>query len=279
MRTVLLPTKGPTHLLGMWLKFFERWQGEVDTLRLHVNNATHGVALKKLVAEAPGEYLLLMENDGIIFKPGFVDRYFSLLEQDKYDVIGSPRMSCASQLAEAARVRWDLDYAGEGDKGPSFWPNFFFVKKSLLLETDMHFEAKGWKPGDKISILNHEVQTEPVAGDTFVWMSFQIRNLIPKHRILEIPQYHASPFDLQHKAEGKGLWDGLCDRVHIGSMTGDITVPNSEIEQLEAERRTMWHMFCEGTADMVSSDVWEKLDLERIHQWWVAYEELLDYAD
>lgn len=273
MREVLLPTQGDTHLIRLWFKFFERWENETDYLSVHINNDNHGTALKHMVPHAKGDYLLLIEDDGIIFNPGIVDKCFKKLENDVCDVIGSPRMSCNPELAELAREEWGLNYEGLGDKGPNFWPNFFFVKKDLLLQTDLHFANKGWKAGEIIKLPNHEwqVKSESVAGDTFVWTSLQLRSL--GARIHEVPQHHSSPYDLKDYESGEGVFRPQVDWVHIGSLTGNFSRPESELEQLEAEKRVMW--FELAGKDMRDVVALYDLDRKRIQKWKEAYKELV----
>lgn len=258
------------HYSGFWLKFYERWQHEVDQLCINHNTSGHGQSLTKLVNETDSEYLMFIEEDGIIFKPGIVDKYFKMLEPGQYDVIGSPRMSCSPKITEIAKNKWDLNYEGEGDKGPNFWPNFFFVKRSILMQTDLNFANKSWQPGEE---LLGEKLTETVAGDTMVSMSLQLRNLVPKERILEIPQYHSSPFDFEDYRNNKNIWDGNCSWFHLGSASGDFTPWKTDMERLEAERRAMWHELC--GKDM--SKTIEKFDLrkDKIEEWKQIYREVL----
>ena len=238
MRSSFLPCVSRLPEVGMWMKFFERWQSETDELRV-VFDKPHGVALKEMVLSTQAEYLLFCEMDGIIFKEGVVDQYFRLLEHGTYDVIGSPRMSCSPQIADIAKKNFNLDYSGEGDKGPHFWPCFFFVKKSLLLQTDLDFNNNAWNVGD---VLLGETLTEKVASDTMGWMSLQLRDLGAK--VLEIPQYHCSPYDIDHYAQKTGIFNGKAPWIHIGSVSGDLTPPKSGTERLEMTRRLVWRDLC-----------------------------------
>lgn len=241
-RSALLPLYGEMyHYSGLWMKFYERWQHEVDHLYINHNTSGHGQSLAKLVNEIDSEYLMFVEEDGIIFKPGIVDKCFKALESGQYDVIGSPRMSCSPKIAELAKNKWNLNYEGEGDKGPNFWPNFFFVKRSILMQTDLNFANRAWQAGEQ---LLGETLIETVAGDTMVWMSLQLRTIVPKDRILEIPQYHSCPTDFEDYTNNKNIWDGYCSWLHLGSASGDFTPWHSEIERLEAERRIAWHEMC-----------------------------------
>lgn len=267
MRAALLPIFSRSRdgiprepIIGMWLRQFDRWQHTIDKLIIKYNETNHGEALTCMInkLDRKYEYLLFVESDAIILDPTYVDKCFSLIESGEYDYIGSPRMSCHSQISEAARIKWGLDYGGEGDKGPNFWPNFFFCKHTDLLKTDLNFGSRNWKPGEYIDILDHTVQgNEIIGGDTFVWMSIQLRGLKLKYK--EIPQYHSSPYDILHAEQGTNLWDGKCPWFHMGSLSGYFCSPNSEIESNELERRAAWHEL--SGLDM--TDILNKFGLRR----------------
>jgi len=272
-RVVLLPTMNQTHVNGMWLQLYERWQNEVDKLYVHVNDKSHGVALRYMIKKwvRPTDNLLLIENDGIVFKPGIVDKYFTMIEKGEAQLIGSPRMSCHPEIAEAAKKVWSLDYEGLGDKGPNFWPNMFFINAKHLFDTDMHFEAKGWSDGEHIKELNHTIKGEPQMGDTLVWTSIQLRHKGLK--IHEIPQYHASPYDIENSENKEGIFDGKCPYFHFGSLTGDFTVPQDDITSRELERRAAWLDLC--GQDMSSIVRGYQLNEDRFEQLKIIYKDLL----
>lgn len=272
MRVALLPTIGQPHILGTWLKYYERWQNEVDKLLIHVGAPSHGKGIAKLLSWVkPEDMVMLIEEDAIIFKKGIVDQCFSFIEKGKCHALGSPRMSCHSEIADAAKKKYRLDYSGLGDKGPNYWPNFFFCQAKDLLQTDRHFEAKSWKKGDYIKPLNHLVKEEAISGDTFVWTSLQLRAMWLS--IKEIPQYHSSPYDLDDYQKKEGLWDGKCSWFHLGSLAGVFSQPQSKMEKLELERRVMWHEFCGHDMHRVIKEY--SLNDERIKKWQEAYKELL----
>lgn len=271
MREVLLPTLGSTHLLGMWLRFYERWQEEVDSLRVHFNNYTHGTALRRMVSESKSDYLLLIEDDGIIFRPDIVDECFKMIENGQADIVCSGRMSCHPELAEAAKKKYKLDYSGLGDKGPHWWPNFFFCKRIDLMITDLHFEAKGWEKGEQIKELDHTITNDGVSGDTFAWISIQLRARGLK--IHEIPQRHSSIYDVEEYEKGEGLWDGTAEWVHLGSMTGDWKKPDNDIESREMEKRLMWHKLCGQNVLAKTESL--GVDLKRLLKLEEAYKALL----
>lgn len=272
-RIALLPTIGQTHILGEWFKSYENWQHEIDKLYINVAGSSHGGSLKEMMSWVKkDDILMFIEEDAIIFKTGIVEECFKEIEEGNYDALGSPRMSCHPEIAIAAKKKWKLDYTGFGDKGPNYWPNFFFCKVSDLLKTDLDFGAKSWKQGDYIKELDHTVKEKAISGDTFVWISIQLRAMGLK--IKEIPQYHCSPYDLQDHQEKKNIFDGECPWFHLGSLAGNFHHPNSDMERLELERRTMWHQLC--GKDM--KEVIDKygLDKGRIEEWLCIYKNLLN---
>lgn len=278
MRSVFISSSGDPFVLLYSLSFYPKWVDEVDEVWLGLNSTMPRKVMAELLTKIPKSIkvmyvtkqlgfgkplelllslskegnVLLLEDDAIIFKKGIVDKYFSMLERDEYDLIGSPRMSCPANIASNLKDEFDLNYEGRGDKGPMFWPNFFWVKKDLLLKTDCNFDPTNW-------------------GDTFAWMSVQLRRLT--RNILEIPQYHCSPDDFVNKENGWGIFDGECKYMHLGSLSSGIQsylltdnqVPLADLESnikaenpqpipnsLEMHRRIMWWRYCAKQVDSMS---------------------------
>jgi len=115
---------------------------------------------------------------------------------------------------------------GIGDQGCNFWPNFFFIPKRLLLDTDRWFGAKAWQAGVEIVPLSRPndpyIAKELVASDTFVNTSMQLLAVIPQDKILYVPQYHGSPDDLDHSQRNYNLFDGIAGWCHIGSLSSGV---------------------------------------------------------
>lgn len=273
MRSILLPVTPNYIAVGLWFKFYERWQDEVDKVEVCFNEKTHGEGLRQLVDNTEADYVMLAEFDGIIFKPGFVDKQFRRLEANTADVIGSPRMSCTPEVAEAAKQRFGLSYEGEGDRGPHLWPNFLFTRTDLLRKTDMNFGQFGRKKGEYIKELDYTVKEDGFGGDTFTWTSLQLRAM--DLNILEIKQYHSHPSDLEDYKANKNLWDGECDRFHMGSLSGDLTHPKTEMEKMEMERRLMWLQL--GGKEIQKDIVRYGLDEKRIESMSLIYKELVQW--
>jgi len=271
-RAALLPIYGEMfHTVGLWMQQYQRWQDRVDKLVVDHNNMSHGNSIREMVIGTKHEYLLLIEQDAVILDPDFLDKCFKMVESGEVDFVGSPRMSCHPQIAKAAKDKWDLNYEGFGDKGPNFWPNFFICKRSDLLKTDLHFEAKSWRVGDHISELDYTVVDENISGDTFVWASIQLRAMGLKYH--EVPQYHASPYDIENHRKKEGLWDGKCPWFHFGSITGDFSPPTTDMEKRELERRASWHELAGESMSQVATKF--GLNKSRIEQFKEIYRELM----
>src|SRR6266702_818592 len=241
-RAVLLPSTGDPFLLRAWLKCFERWEDEVDKLYICINNREmqsnelgyildlvtfnpkihhqeyfltldHGPAINKMLDVCQEGAIMLAEDDALIFKKGQVESCFKRIQDNEVDVIGSARVSCAKEIYERAEEVW-----GTPPQAPNFWPNFFFILKKNLLQTDRHFHAKQWVRGDYIKELDLEITDEISPADTFVWASIQLRDMNLRAEIVD--QYHSRPEDIQDKEQVLGIFDRKCPWVHIGSMSG-----------------------------------------------------------
>lgn len=287
-RAAFLPVTGDPYVLYNCLKYFyDVWSPEVDKLYLAVCSTVdqstifnvlrdlanhpkisliyvdhilaHGDAIDVILSQCNEDYVVLVEDDAFIHKPGVVDHYFSLLENNTYDLIGSERTSCTPNLIELARTRWSLDFSGLGDNGPAFWPCFLWTKTEYLKKTDRIFRNYKHPAGTN---LFGTVLTEDAVGDTFVWASLQLRE--QGLRILKIPQYHCSPLDWDQVvswgplvAEAKYMHTGslssgiqsflldsngiaLSDLNNASARPSVLRIPATEQEVYELERRVAW---------------------------------------
>jgi glycosyltransferase involved in cell wall biosynthesis len=280
MRAAILPSPGDCFVLLHFLHYFKTvWQDEVDKLYIGINSDVettviyelldelkhpkivisyydrplgHGKAINLLLEQCDEDFVVLLEDDSIIFKKGFLTEKFDQLEGNEAMIIGSPRMSCPKQVADMAAKEFNLNYEGWGDKGPAFWPCFFFTRTNFLKSTSRHFGSSEM-------------------GDTFVRSSIEMRrkihksmSLTDKKGVFEIPQYHCSPDDYQNKEANRGIFDGNCGYMHFGSLSSGIEntlldqrgvplkertkdvglvkirQPQSEQERMELEKRVMW---------------------------------------
>lgn len=299
-RAVLLPTPGDPFLLQYWLNLYTHyWKNAIDGLYVYVNSPIpdevilfnseildnagakrilwantmidHGKALEDLLELVEEDHVMLIEDDGFIFKSGKVDACFLKLERSRYRVVASKRGSCSPSIMEMAGEKWGLRYDGYGDQGCNFWPNFFFTDTKLLRSIGPNFGARYWEPGEMIEGL--EMRSDlPANGDTFVSASLRIREALDKldhvapdeslksdAYIWYEPQFHGNTDDMPDHDKGEGIWGPDCYWTHAGSLSTGITnlldllrdlpkaLANSEQEKLELERRIMyWQIFWEN---------------------------------
>lgn len=168
----------------------------------------YGLPITKMLQVATEDLVCLIEDDGFIFTPGILDKHFKMLESGEWDALGSPRFSCGTEIAEAMKRKYNLDYTGYGDVGPNFWPNFFFCKRLDLLKTDLDFGPKEFKQFTAPREFGNygAIQQEGQSGDTFVWTSIQLRHMGLK--IKDIPQFHASPYEIEDINNKERNWHG-----------------------------------------------------------------------
>lgn len=298
-RAALLPYPGDPLLLNYWLKLFnEVWGDEIDrlyigfnspieepvlnfiedicahpkiTLHIERDQKDHGPTINTLLDWVQEEYIMLIEDDGFIFKKGVVDQYFQCLENGQYDIVGSKRGSCSQEISEIASKKWGIAYEGEGDHGPNFWPNFLFLRADLLRSTDRNFSAKQWKQGEKIEGLDHIVTSEFVNGDTLVNTSLQLRGMVPIERILCIPQYHGHPSDIQHFKEGKYLFDGQAPWTHVGSLSSGVGGILMDDKGRSLSRRLIDPPKEYTKLPNYCNTEQEREEFERRVQWWLRF--------
>lgn len=305
-RAVLLAYPGDPFLLNYWLHFFDTvWGEEIDSLYIGMNTpiekevvdyiyarieksrkitgknivveyqdhmADHGPTINKLLDLVTEDLVMLIEDDGFIFRKGVVDKCFKAIESGEYDIVGSKRGSCHMEILQAAQRKWGLQYEGEGDQGPNFWPNFFFTKKALLLQTDRNLAAKAWHKGETIPALDYIVLDDVIYGDTFVNTSLQLRAIVPLGRIYIVPQYHGSPDDLEHAQRQQYLFDGGAPWTHIGSLSSGVGGVLRDNHNRHLDKRTT----AEPEAETHLPPEWcktdaEKNEWERRVQWWQTF--------
>lgn len=279
-RAAFLPTPGDPMLLTLWFKYYQRWCDEIDRLYVYLNSPSppeiinyikklvedrpktfiiyldkqieHGTAIRHMLELATEDHVMLIEDDGFIFKKGKVAQCFNRIESGEVDAVGSRRGSCSLWLYQEASRKWNIDNSGLGDNGPNFWPNFFFCKREDLLKTGMNFAAKHWNEGELIRALGVKAPEELVS-DTFGEASLDLRAL--GLRFAYEPQYHGNTDDMIDYAASTGIWGPDCHWFHVGSLSSgfhgmlkpDHKIDNEHFstdnEKLELERRiTFWKM-------------------------------------
>jgi hypothetical protein len=321
-RAAIMPEVGDPFVALLWFDFFEKyWQNEVDRLYFVLSspeepevanfildtvkanpkvstvytdhNVEHGDAINSALGKVTEDTVMLIENDGIIFKSGKVNECFDLIEKNGFDIVGSDRGSSSMNLIKRGQQVFGLTDERRLDKFPHFWPNFFFVRTKALLDTDRNFNAKSWKPGEIIKELdNWTAEPDPgadvVVGDTFVWASIQLMAKNPKVKYMD--QYHAYVNDAEFKALHQHLWDGNAAWLHYGSIsTGVMGMLTDDIGRPLNNRKDSKYpsRFQNGTLDYMFNDD-NRLEYERRIMWWLMCYEIMesrvrkalpDYAD
>lgn len=304
-RAALLPFPGDPFLLHYWMEYFnEFWADEIDTLYIYFNSPIepqvvdyiiefcmenpkinieyypqqieHGEAINRMLDRVTEEYIMLIEDDGFIFKHGQVDKCFSYLESGEYEIVGSKRGSCATEILTRSQELYGLSYEGEGDQGCNFWPNFFFCKKELLLKTDRNFGARAWNRGEELVPLSREndkyyAQAEVVTSDTFVNTSMQLLNLVPQDKIKYVPQYHGSPDDLDHFQRNYNLFNGQAAWCHIGSLSSGVGGIIQDGYGRSLSRRLIDDVKENPVLPNYCNTEQEKREWERRVQWWLTF--------
>lgn len=222
----------------------------------HPAGIGNGVPITEMTKIAREDLVMLLEDDGFIFSSGIVDDCFKSIERGEFDAVGSPRGSCGTEIWKASQGKYGLDYTTYGDVGPNFWPNFFFCKREDLLKTDMDFGSKRFEAGSYSKELGHTFK-EDNYGDTFVWGCMQLRALGLRFR--NIPQYHASPTELEDKQKNEGNWVlGPPYWLHggslssgwggyLGTQTPDVSAPISVLEM--ESRCAFWRIGAQFVSD------------------------------
>jgi len=197
----------------------KRFKESVKVVWIYVDHRIGaGEPISRCLDVCEEDLIVLMENDGYVYKKGVIGQCFARIESGECDALGSPRGSCSMEL-----YRVSMNKFGNPVGGPHFEPAFFFVKRKDLLKTDQNFDSRRFPQGEYIKELDWTPRDDDQCGDTFVWASIQLRAMglrfcyIPQCRIH--PQYNrlqdAPPFGWVHAGSlssgwGGGLLRGLC---------------------------------------------------------------------
>lgn len=302
-RAVILPHPIDPFMLNYWLYGYKTiWQNEVDrlyivanspiqddvvgyvlqiakhpkiTILYHPEQLEHGEAINRALNLVREEHVMLIEDDCYIFQPGQVDHAFSILENSDIKLIGSKRGSCHPEILQQAKRLWGLSYEGLGDQGCNFWPNLLWTSKANLLKTDRNFGAKAWNKGEVIKELgDYVVQNDIIYGDTFVWASLQLRNMVREQDIRYVPQYHGHPDDLKHYENRQFLWDGGAPWVHVGSLSSGVHGILKDAQNRPLAYRIRRPQVINTTdAKALATTEMEKNEYARRIQWWLTFSE------
>lgn len=265
--------------------FRERWYEEADRFYININNHAevpsgvigellqklsqdpkvhilyhpvgigNGMPVTEMTLVSREDVIMLLEDDGFIFTSGHVNSCFEQIEKGHYDALGSPRNSCGQEIVDAAIKKYNIDISGYGDKGVTFWPNFFFTKREYLLKTDLNFASKEFAKGVYYKEIDHTM-TETQYGDTFVWASLQLR--YQGLRFKDIPQFHASPNEIEDHRSRVGNWLNTDPYwIHAGSLSsgwggylsGKVPDVSTDIAKQEIESRVAFWIIAQDNAE------------------------------
>ena len=239
-RAAILPTPCDPFQMTLWWDMFKRnAMPNLDKLYVHINSSLqedvrkfvrkqlskdprvvvieadsmigHGEAIKQTLKKVKEDYVMLIEDDCVVFKPAF-DDLFMRLETKQVDIVGSWRQSASENVAWAAQQKFHFPTCLE----QFFWPNLFITDTERLRKTDQNFGSRQFEVGEYVKELDWIVDG-PVGNDTFVWASIQLRSTSP--RIEWIEQYHAQVDDPDFERQGYRAWNGEARWVHIGSLS------------------------------------------------------------
>lgn len=284
-RAVLLSSCGDPFVLSTCVRLWqERWRDEITTFYINYNNHNQipsdvaGECISRLVQDpkvhlvyhpegrgngppqvellklATEDLIMLLEDDFFLFTPGIVDGYFKKIESGETDLLGSPRYS-VGEVAEAAKKKYNLDYSGLGDCGFGWWPTGLYCKRADLLKTDLDFGSKKYGKDEYFKELDHTF-VEDNYTDTFTWTSVQLRYMALRH--LDIPQYHADPYEIEHKEKKEMNWvHGAPPYIHGGSLSagwngylsGQTPDVSNENAVREMETRCAFWQICRDTTE------------------------------
>lgn len=251
-RAILVQNMGDPYVLQTCLAGLEFCKNEVDKVYVLVHTKTdprvadyckylvertgatchllnhflpnHGPCINYLLERCNEDYVVLIEEDGFLLRPGALDEQFKLLENNTYGVIGSTRGCTTPEFIAAIVQKFDL-YGRSPEHQvkscPNLWPNFVFTKKDYLLATDRDFGATGWKDGEVVPYVDYKVNGSLV-GDTFVWASVQLR--AQGHKFGYVHQYHCGDIDARDCKTRSGLFAiPNLPWVHFGSLSSSMS--------------------------------------------------------
>lgn len=205
-------------MLSYWLRNFETWRDQVDSLIVYVNGPVndrgllrqmvtdmdglwsynsssvgHGRALLGLLlyAETAGaDHVVLCEDDAYVRRPNEVGAAFSHIDAEHFDVIGSPRYEDTVDRYE--------DWTDAHPLSQALWPAFLFARRDDLLATDRGFEDRIFRLGENVPGIGPVtkemcefvgVSSEYIHVDTFYATTYQLRDkrieLIHRTRVLQ----------------------------------------------------------------------------------------------
>ncbi|HUW17142.1 MAG TPA: hypothetical protein VMW94_08685 [Actinomycetes bacterium] len=195
----LLPTPGDPLLARYWLRNYETWRDEVDTLVVYVNGGSHeachayleagatvlhdhdgpighGQALRRLVDDCGADAVVLMEDDAFVRRRGAVASCLRhVLDRDV--VIGCPRGGMDPAIGVAAQDLWGEATGPDGSSGHGLWPAFLFARANTLRQVQT-FASTTWRAGETVPGLGYRCPTD-MTTDTMTAAAFELRARVP----------------------------------------------------------------------------------------------------
>lgn len=255
-RAVLLGTNAYPFLMAYWFKLFETfWQDEVDKVYIAISSPEHKSAwgyIKKLLTSNPKitvyetntmwpgsinavaqqiteDSIFIPHDDTFIYQPGLIDKYFKIVEEtDKVVTPLTGNYSCGEAIEEIMLHRFpgQLPLVCEnGEKGFSFYCNFFFISRELFHKTSMDFG--GWlaKQGEECQLLNWTPLRSDWTADTNFKLGLELLrekaefHIIPKY---EFTSLYNLPNPLEEfekmKSEKTSIFTENAGWVHLQTM-------------------------------------------------------------
>lgn len=239
-RAMLLPTCGDPYITQGWVDNYKKFCSKhVDQLHVFVNSlapdpvfdfvvrqfeevganvikrrqmSNHGAALTRLVQETQEDILFFNEEDFLVFDPSVLNKWYRLVESGKYGLVGSMRGCCRDELIQACVRKFNLK--GPETRQPNFWPALVVVKRSDVLKTDLCFIGPQHKKGVCLPQIDYTPHEDMGGGDTFAWMSMQLRSLglkvkqIYQHRFGELVRSNEDSRPWIHLGGGSSTLNG-----------------------------------------------------------------------
>lgn len=293
----MLPSIGDPFLLNIWFKLsYPNFKDEIDHVYVvldcnHVLSDTRGeiIQAKKYIydkynalsgvsvvySKAPGlggtlteifdickhPLFGIIQEDAYVYRPGEVDRVFKLIEDDIFDVVGTPMYCYSGVLNEfmdtltGGKEKW-LNHLGY-----AFWQNFFFTSMSTIRQTDMRVNLQTWFKEQYIPFMKTKMPSD-VSLDIMASVSFQLRLL--KKRIKYVSQTLSLNDDCWYPLD-VNYWQ------HVNSLSGifsfiektDWDETRTDTFKYEMERRVAWWQF--------ALTIFPTEDIENVKELYIKY--------
>ena len=284
MLTAIMPSRGDVFNTVLFLKCYEKhWKESVDKLIIHINSPVekrvvdfmtdyigqhdktevmytpnyvdHGGSLTQMVKTIDEGDVLFLEEDTLILNKDFIPAKYDRMLNNNCDAIGTVRGCCSQEIIDRQKTLYNCS-------GLNLAPYFTFCKVSDLRKTDLVFVAKSYPQGSTIEPINLSCNAN-MAGDTFVWMSIQLRAL--GLRILENNEIDGGTVDYQNFQTRTGIFAPNCHRIHHHTLYMDYLITDDGLVFTSKERSPTKRVWVPNLSDSVNQmqiHAWAKLALE-----------------